>query len=347
MRGQLLLLLVWTLGGCGASSTDPPGPGDGDADADADSDSDLDGDTDADSDGDSDGGEGEGEGGTIRERCFPELGDDASAGPSYDQFEPTIGSHCSGTDHQDIEGVEHLVFLGDSITEGTPPTITSNFYRNVLADRMRERFGEDLEVTECAEWGARTDDLLMPPHEQVHECFEDVEEAKTLVVMTIGGNDMSAIAQDSLDGGTQEEAFAAVDASVQLLREAIDWLTDPVHFPNGVYVVMANVYEFTDGTGDLPSCPGAGFAGFDQPWPEGRDVFLRMNEGIMRTAVETGTDMIFLLETFCGHGFHAGEPDNECFRGEDAETWFDFTCIHPTATGHEQIANLFQNVIEE
>jgi len=345
MRGNLLFLSGWLMA-CGAESSEPAGPGDGDADADSDADSDGDGDVDVDADGDADPGEGEGEPGTIRERCFPEIGG-ATSGPEYDQFGPVVGSHCSGTNHQDIQGVEKVVFLGDSITEGTPPTPSSQYFRNVLGDRLRERFGAEIEVANCADWGARTDDLLLPPHEQVHTCFEDVEEARTLVVMTVGGNDMSSIAQDSLDGATQEEAFAAVDASVQLLREAIDWLTDPVHFPNGVFVVTANVYEFTDGTGDLPACPGAGFAGFDEPWPEGRDVFLRMNEGIMRTAVETSTDMIFLMESFCGHGFHAGEPDNECFRGEDAETWFDFTCIHPTPTGHEQIANLFQDVIEE
>ena len=35
-----------------------------------------------------------------------------------DQCAPVIGSHCVGTNHQDIDGIERVVFLGDSITVG-------------------------------------------------------------------------------------------------------------------------------------------------------------------------------------------------------------------------------------
>jgi hypothetical protein len=57
--------------------------------------------------------------------------------------------------------------------------------------------------------------------------------------------------------------------------------------------------------------------------------------------------MIFLLENFCGHGFFAGQPGNECYRGPGAETWFDFTCIHPNPTGHAAMADLFDKTIAE
>ncbi len=54
-------------------------------------------------------------------------------GPDYDVFSPTVGAHCMGTDHQDITGVERVVFLGDSVTVGTPPSLTDQMYRNILA----------------------------------------------------------------------------------------------------------------------------------------------------------------------------------------------------------------------
>ncbi|MFT7518828.1 MAG: hypothetical protein ACI9MC_000962 [Kiritimatiellia bacterium] len=45
--------------------------------------------------------------------CFEGfLGTDPS--PDYAQFAPTIGSHCYGTDHQDIDDIDRVVFLGDS-----------------------------------------------------------------------------------------------------------------------------------------------------------------------------------------------------------------------------------------
>src|SRR3990170_2334213 len=60
-------------------------------------------------------------GASIRDRCFPGLGDPAKGLPDYDQFGTVVGAHCDGTNHQDIAGVDKVVFLGDSITEGTPP----------------------------------------------------------------------------------------------------------------------------------------------------------------------------------------------------------------------------------
>jgi hypothetical protein len=286
-------------------------------------------------------------GSTIADLCFPGLGDPTKPRPDYDSFHPTVGSHCAGTNHQAIAGVEKVVFLGDSITEGTPPTPIWDYYREVLAGRLRDAWGSDLEVTECAAWGARTDDLLLPPHQQVMECFAGPEPKKTLIVMTIGGNDMKAIVDESIAGDTMEQTLAKVDGAVALLRDAIVYVKDPVNFPAGSYVVFANNYEFTDGTGEFDSCPGAGLAGYGGVVSAARPAFVHAAEEYMRLAVETGTDMIFLLESFCGHGFHAGEADNECYRGAGAETWFDFTCIHPTPAGHEAIAGLFEDTILE
>ena len=128
------------------------------------------------------------------------------------------------------------------------------------------------------------------------------------------------------------------------------FVDDPDKFPNGVFVVFANIYEFTDGTGDLMSCPAAGLGGFDKPWqnPEDlKELVLWINEQYMSVAVETQTDMIFLLESFCGHGFKAGDPTSPCYRGPGQKTLFDLTCIHPTPGGHDLVTELFTAVIDE
>ena len=55
------------------------------------------------------------------ELCFEEImgvDPETEGGPDYDQFSPVIGTHCAGTDHQDIADVERVVFLGDSVTVG-------------------------------------------------------------------------------------------------------------------------------------------------------------------------------------------------------------------------------------
>lgn len=188
--------------------------------------------------------------------------------------------------------------------------------------------------------GAKTDDLLLPTNQQIHTCFDEVNPRRTLVVMTIGGNDLSSIAEDGFAGAPLEETMAKTNEALQLFEDALEWLTDPV--------IFANVYEFTDGTSDTESCIASTLVGdLGGDWPDGRAIYLHWNEQVMNLAVQSGTDMIFMLEHFCGHGFHYDDPTTECYRGPDAERWFDDTCIHPNPTGHEVIAEMFMSVIDE
>lgn len=291
-----------------------------------------------------------------------------SPGPNYTEFDVEIGSHCQGTNQQDIIGIERVVFIGDSVTVGSRPTGAADFYRSIVANELADQFGlmppeflwqqvnpldgtsivqESGDFASCAVWGARNDDLQT----QLDDCFapEDFD-LNTLVIFTMGGNDVSNIAQDAIAGVPVADQFAELEAMVHDHELAIQWLTDPARFTNGIYVVNANVYEFTDYTVDLLSCPAAGTAGFDMN-PENPALLLGslnlINEEYMRIAQENGTDVVFMFEGFCGHGFHADDPTSPCYRGAGSENWFDFTCIHPTPTGHMALADMFINVITE
>jgi lysophospholipase L1-like esterase len=282
------------------------------------------------------------------ETCFPPPADASKPHPNYDQFHPTVNSQCTGTNNQDISGVERVVFLGDSITTGTPPTLPTEIYRTLVSNEMRAKFGLFIDVQDCSGWGARNDDFLGPPHDQIHHCFAEVETRKTLVVMTMGGNDMSSIAKDADAGDTPEQTMMKVDQSLQDLEQAVTWLKDPAHFPNGSYVVFSNIYEFTDATGDLASCPAAALAGFGAvASPQMTPAYLRAAEQYMRIAVDHQIDMVFSLESFCGHGFHADDPSSVCYRGPNTDVWFDLTCIHPNPEGHAALARLFDTTIAE
>jgi lysophospholipase L1-like esterase len=284
----------------------------------------------------------------LRDICFKNIGDPAKPFPEYDQFLPVYGTHCHGTNHQQIQGVQKVVFLGDSVTAGSPPTLPADFYRTKLTAMLEQKFGP-LEVKNCSAWGARVDDLLLEPHKQILSCFPDPQEPKTtLVVMTVGGNDAAAWAKDGLDGTPISAIMQDVDQAVTLMRDAIEWFgNNPQRFPAGVYVIFASVYEYTDGTGNLSSCPTALLAGMSGQWPEGRQAYIRVNEQFVKIAVDTQTDVIFMLENFCGHGFAAANPAGECYRGPGTEIWFDLTCIHPNPKGHEQIAKMFMSVVNE
>jgi hypothetical protein len=68
---------------------------------------------------------------------------------------------------------------------------------------------------------------------------------------------------------------------------------------------------------------------------------------MVKIAVETQIDMIFILEHFCGHGLFSDDPQNACYLGPDTPKWFDPTCTHPSPEGHHQLAKMFMAVVNE
>ena len=314
--------------------------------------------------------------------CFDSqyVGGIAAGGPDYDGIPGVVvGSHCQGTNHQDITGVQRVVFIGDSVTVGSPPTLSQDWYRVRLATQLASEFGLDRaagltdgfaweqwtranpvsgttvrrsagDFSSCAEWGARADDLQRDST-QLEDCFPAGERGQRhLTVMTVGGNDLSNLTQAAIDGADSATLWAQTREYVGLVRDAVTWLKDPARFPAGNDVIFANVYEFTDGTGEVNSCTTASIAGFDSDEPVAdalAEMVVWANEQFMDIAVSTGSDMVFLLETFCGHGYKRNDPTGPCYRGPGQALYFDLTCIHPNAQGHGVISELFMSVVRE
>ena len=285
------------------------------------------------------------------EECFADIAGGLSI--DYTRLNPKVGSHCMGTNNQDITDIERVVFLGDSVTTGTPPTKVEEFFRTLLEERLKVRF-PGVEIKNCSAFGARTDDFLLGK-KQVQQCFSDLfdgDEAKagatddrrTLVIFTIGGNDVFAWADDALDDASGKQA--ALDAA-QLLEDAVAFIKDEKRFTAGGFVIYGNPYEFTDGTGDVESCPLAGTIGLSGNQIDLAPAVLLFTERFMEIAVTHNADVIFMLESFCGHGYHHDDKTTQCYRGPDAGNWFDGTCIHPNPTGHAVIADMFEAVIAE
>lgn len=306
---------------------------------------------------------------TVAE-CFADIG----IVVDYASLAPVMGTHCLGTDHQDIEAVERVVFIGDSVTLGTPPTAAGDWYRNRLADEFVARFGlhspdwfwqnvdllngttwttESGDFASCAKYGARTDDLLLDPHRQLESCLpEDQRDKRTLVIMTVGGNDLFALLEGLRDGEDPSALQEEWEGAMSDLRDAVHWLTeDPSRFPGGLYLIFANIFDVSDATAgaDIARCEGAQLIGLDgplyDPWVAERVRWWQ--EQSLALAVETGTDMVFMGEAFCGHGYNYDDRSGRCYRGAEAELWYDLTCMHPNAAGHEGIAELFLAVVEE
>jgi hypothetical protein len=247
---------------------------------------------------------------------------------------------CSGTHQQTIRGVERIVYLGDSITAGD---VISPKYVATLTPKLQALFPKAA-VDDCSKQGARNSDFLAGG-KQLDLCFPGgVEPRKTLIVFTMGGNDLAASAKKL---APLAQAMTDADVMLKNLRDAVTWMKSKDHFPNGSYVAYSDVYEFTDTSGNMDSCQLAGIAGFKGTWPEGAAVLTHINEQYMKIAVDTGSDMIFMEESFCGHGFQRDNTALQCYRGPNTPVYFDLSCYHPNAEGAGVVAGLFYDVISQ
>jgi len=287
---------------------------------------------------------------SLRDRCFGHLGEGAVAADYTelpDGLELVVPDHCLGTNHQDVGEVGRVVFLGDSITAGTPPTDEDEFYTTLVVEGLQARFG-DVESANCSAWGARIDDLLVGG-EQLASCFAEPTDRRTLVVFTVGGNDMVAWGEDLAGGQSLDEVEAAFEQGMVDLEATLTWLraNEATLAPAGLSIVFANVYEYTDSTNEVGVCPLADFFDVPEDIEEFGEGYATIGLRYAEMAVRTRSDVVFLHEDFCGHGFFYDDPENPCYRGPEAEMWFDGTCIHPTPEGHARIAEMVLAVVDE
>ncbi|MDB4965398.1 MAG: hypothetical protein JWN44_1087 [Myxococcales bacterium] len=228
-----------------------------------------------------------------------------------------------------------LIVLGDSISDkgGEMP-----FYHDLLKADLTTKWPA-LMYVHAAQNGAITDTYSDVPggvpllKTQVtglaHSYPGDV-----LVVITIGGNDLNGHAAKAIGGtdATVRGEFAThLDA---ILGE----LTTAGRFGTGkVYVVLANIYDFTDGMGDFAKVmcgPQANVTAMRD-----MEVFAAWN-GVMTAALQkVGGTVYDMYADFHGHGYNnMTATDVWYFRnGSD--------CIHPNTKGHDTIRRSIYKIV--
>lgn len=303
------------------------------------------------------------------DECFPTIVDNFSL--QYDDLSTVhLQDSCFGTVQQGSFPVDHVVFLGDSITVGTFPTTEEQFYRSRVTHALVDMYDLALpeqdwfwvdyntghtkiqrsgDFSSCAKLGATASDLLND-WQQIDICItSDLWGQDILIVMTMGGNDLNDITQLVARGAPETEVWARAQRLVTEMDKALTYLATDAKFQGKIHLVFSNVYEFTDGTGNAGNCPLADMVNLDLDIedPLLENVLLWIEKEYLAISRATGFDMLFLLENFCGHGFSYDDANGRCYRGIDAELWFDHTCFHPNPTGHEQLANMFVSVIAQ
>ena len=153
-----------------------------------------------------------------------------------------------------------------------------------------------------------------------------------LITVTIGGNDLN---------GHAIKAIGGIDATVRgefgtHLDAELGELMTPGRLGSGkVYLVMANIYDFTDGMGDFATVkcgPGANVSStMDQM------VFSAWN-GVGATSLsKAGGTLYDMHANFMGHGYNNTDM---------TQVWYDSaSCIHPNAAGHDAIRRSIYNIV--
>jgi lysophospholipase L1-like esterase len=238
----------------------------------------------------------------------------------------------TGGDTGPVESdVERVIFLGDSITASpylTPP------WSDRIRDDLRAAFGADVEIHNYAVGGARTEHVL---EDQIPN-IDTTSIKPTLVMFTIGGNDALQVIGSDVD-----TALAHMEDKMDNLRAVLEFLDDPTNFPGGTYVIYSNIYDPTDGEGDFTHC---GIGAMYEDWPEVEELATIVNGWYEDLADEFGFAVLDMHSLFLGHGWNNDDTENPyycngCEPDCPCPRWFDFTCIHPNAAGHEALAGFF------
>ncbi|MCB9688639.1 MAG: hypothetical protein H6738_24770 [Alphaproteobacteria bacterium] len=236
-----------------------------------------------------------------------------------------------------------FVAFGDSITRGYGIDNEANTYTELLlhnndgkwpdfaGDDLTARFGE-LEVFDVSRDGATAPTVISGQLPQLETLLGASVSGPTIVVGTVGGNDtLDAIFSGDLD--------AATDAFMADLQVITDFFLDPVRFPDGTYLAIANVYDPTDTTGQVDEC----FFGLDLSALQ--DDFDRFNDRTREAAIRNGWAWVDLRGHFVGHGFRYDE-DGFWADADDPTLWFQGDCIHPNVRGHHEVRRLFLSALD-
>ncbi len=166
-------------------------------------------------------------------------------------------------------------------------------------------------------------------------------DAETLgwVVITTGGNDLihnygrTPPREQAMYGASWEQAKPWIENFEGRLETVIAGLT--ARFPGGYHVFLANIYDPTDGVGDIER------AGLPA-WHDGTKVLTAYNEAIRRCAGKhPNVHLVNLHDTFLGHGVHCAQFWSKHYDARDPHYWYYTNLEDPNERGYDAIRRLF------
>jgi len=162
----------------------------------------------------------------------------------------------------------------------------------------------------------------------------------TLVIISIGGNDVMFNYMALLDPNEAKKMAATVQANI---TKALARFSNKTLYGGKVTVMLFSVYEFTDGAGTVPNdAPTDKYCGMIKlvgpiAGKKAMSNIVIYNQEMARYIKANGLLMGDLYGAFLGHGFNHADKSSVHYNASDPTLWFRSDCIHPNKAGHAGI----------
>ena len=243
-----------------------------------------------------------------------------------------------------------LLGIGDSVTAGYGATLHHSYFELLQANDD----SRDPALTGCdlhhvlPNLTVRNDAVsytVSAEHlrDQVLHLKRHPQSVRGIVVITTGGNDLihdygRGPARDgALYGCQYEQAVVWKETFRGRLHGILDGVI--AQFPGGCDVFLANIYDPTDGVGDIEH------ANLLLPaWPDGRKVLPLFNQVIAETCRDyPNVHLVDFYSEFLGHGIHCANWMNHHYRKADPHYWYYDNLEDPNDRGYDAIRRVFLN----
>ena len=239
-----------------------------------------------------------------------------------------------------------LLGLGDSVTQGYGASPGCDYFERLVQGP----------VDEFADMRGISLSQVLPKLKPINlsisgttslECVEyqlpklQPYEADTfgIVVMTTGGNDVihNYGRTPPREGAMYGARASEIGEWVKNFDSRLDTIAGRVRatFPGGCHLFVANIYDPTDGDGDIEH------AGLPA-WPDGLQVLAAYNAVLARfDERHPDVTLIDMRAAFLGHGIHCTHSWHPHYRSDDPHYWYWDNLEDPNDQGYDAIRRLF------
>jgi lysophospholipase L1-like esterase len=162
-----------------------------------------------------------------------------------------------------------------------------------------------------------------------------------IIVITTGGNDLihnygrTPPRDQAMYGASLEQAKPWIEDFDRRLGLMINEIT--ARFPGGCQIFLANIYDPTDGVGDIQHTTLP-------KWPDGLKILSIYNQTLQKCAdTHTNVHLVNMHDIFLGHGIHCAQFWTKHYDWKDPHYWYFINLEDPNERGYDALRRLYLN----